>query len=126
MRCGGSFFQARKISPGVLAILPAVRQEKTGPPRRTGPQSQSGYRHEESGDSETAKDSGAREEKRDPYAILGVEPGASEEEIKKAYRSLANKYHPDKVGHMGEEFRELAEKKFKEIQEAYQYLKTGR
>ena len=92
----------------------------------TGPQSQSGYRHEESGDSETAKDSGAREEKRDPYAILGVEPGASEEEIKKAYRSLANKYHPDKVGHMGEEFRELAEKKFKEIQEAYQYLKTGR
>jgi len=35
---------------------------------------------------------------------------------------LANKYHPDKVDHLGEEFKKLAEKKFKDIQEAYQKL----
>ena len=59
---------------------------------------------------------------RDPYTILGVNRGASTGEIKSAYRKLANKYHPDKVDHLGEEFKELAEKKFKDIQEAYQKL----
>ncbi len=58
----------------------------------------------------------------DPYKILGVRRDASAEEIKKAYRQLANKFHPDKVLHLGEEFRELAEKRFKEIQKAYQEL----
>jgi len=51
-----------------------------------------------------------------------VNRGASAGEIKSAYRKLANKYHPDKVDHLGEEFKELAEKKFKDIQEAYQKL----
>jgi len=60
--------------------------------------------------------------RRDPYDILGVNRHASESEIKNAYRKLANKYHPDKVDHLGEEFKELAEKKFKDIQEAYQKL----
>lgn len=50
----------------------------------------------------------------DYYKTLGVEKGASEEEIKKAYRKLAHKYHPDKEG--GDE------NKFKEINEAYQVL----
>ena len=59
---------------------------------------------------------------RDPYAVLGVRKDASTEEIKAAYRELANKYHPDKVQHLGEEFRELAEKRFKEIQQAYQKI----
>ena len=58
----------------------------------------------------------------DPYTILNVPRGASQEEIKKAYRELANKYHPDKVIHLGDEFRELAEKRFKEIEEAYRKL----
>ena len=59
---------------------------------------------------------------RDPYAVLNVPKDASQEEIKKAYRQLANKYHPDKVLHLGDEFRELAEKHFKEIEEAYRKL----
>ena len=59
---------------------------------------------------------------RDPYAVLNVPNDASTEEIKKAYRELANKYHPDKVHHLGDEFRELAEKRFKEREEAYREL----
>lgn len=59
---------------------------------------------------------------KDPHAVLGVPAGASAEEIKQAYKRLAGKYHPDKVQYLGEEFQELAEKRFKEIQEAYQEL----
>jgi len=60
--------------------------------------------------------------RRDPYQILGVEKGAPLNEVKAAYRKLAIKYHPDKVNHLGDEFKVLAEKRFKEIQEAYQEL----
>jgi len=60
--------------------------------------------------------------KRDPYEVLGLARGASLDEVKNAYRQLANKYHPDKVNHLGDEFKQLAEKRFKEIQEAYQEL----
>ena len=59
----------------------------------------------------------------DPHRILGVEPDASAKQIKHAYRELASKYHPDKLEHLGDEFKELAEKRFKEIQQAYQELK---
>lgn len=57
---------------------------------------------------------------KDPYTVLGVDKHASREDIKKAYRQLVNKYHPDKVAHLGDEFQRLADKRFKEIQEAYQ------
>jgi uncharacterized membrane protein YkvA (DUF1232 family) len=60
--------------------------------------------------------------KRDPYEVLGLTRGASIDEVKTAYRKLAAKYHPDKVNHLGDEFKQLAEKRFKEIQEAYQEL----
>ncbi len=60
----------------------------------------------------------------DPYRILGVEIGASQDTIKKAFRQLASKYHPDKVGYLGDEFRVLAERRFKEIQKAYDELKS--
>ncbi|MGD8342956.1 MAG: DnaJ domain-containing protein [Desulfobacterales bacterium] len=61
----------------------------------------------------------------DPYRILGVSRNASTEEIKHAYRELASKYHPDKLEHLGDEFKTLAERRFKEIQQAYQEL-TGK
>ncbi len=59
---------------------------------------------------------------KDPYTVLGVDKNASQEDIKKAYRQLVNKYHPDKVAHLGDEFQKLADRRFKEIQEAYQIL----
>ena len=55
---------------------------------------------------------------KDYYDTLGVSKGASEDEIKKAYRKMAMKYHPDK--NMGDK---SAEQKFKEINEAYEVLK---
>ena len=58
------------------------------------------------------------EEKRDYYEVLGVSKTASADEIKKAYRSLAKKYHPD----VSTEPKEVAEAKFKEISEAYEVL----
>ena len=62
-------------------------------------------------------------EPKDSYSVLGLQKGASSKEIKQAYLRLANKYHPDKVMHLGEEFKNLAESRFKEIQGAYQELK---
>lgn len=59
--------------------------------------------------------------KKDYYKILGVDKKATEQEIKKAYRALALKYHPDKNTGTEEEKKE-AEKKFKEISEAYAIL----
>ena len=59
----------------------------------------------------------------DPYQILEIERGASQENIKQAFRQLAGKYHPDKVEYLGDEFKALAEKRFKEIQRAYEELK---
>ncbi len=63
-------------------------------------------------------------EPKDPYSVLGLRKDASSKEVKEAYLRLANQYHPDKVLHLGEEFKDLAEIRFKEIQGAYQELKS--
>ncbi|MBL7911957.1 MAG: TerB family tellurite resistance protein [Bacteroidia bacterium] len=60
------------------------------------------------------------------YHVLGIEPTASEEEIKKAYRQMVVRYHPDKVIHMGEEYQKGAKEKFQKIQEAYENIKKSR
>jgi DnaJ like chaperone protein len=57
------------------------------------------------------------------YAVLGLEQGATDEEVKKAYRKLSMKYHPDKVRHLGDEFQKVAEEKMKEINAAYDHFK---
>ena len=60
---------------------------------------------------------------RDPYEILGVTRNATEDEIKKAYRELAKKYHPD--NYTDSNMAELAGEKMKEINEAYEYIKNN-
>ena len=58
-----------------------------------------------------------------PYRILEIDPSASDQEVKKAYRKMATKYHPDKVSHLGKEMQDLAEEKFKAVNDAYQKVK---
>jgi DnaJ like chaperone protein len=60
------------------------------------------------------------------YKILEIEPASSNEEVKKAYRRMAMKYHPDKVSHLGDEFRKTADEKFKKVNEAYERIKRER
>lgn len=56
----------------------------------------------------------------DPYSVLGVSRNASDEEIKKAYRSLSRKYHPD--ANINNPNKDQAEARFKEVQQAYQQI----
>jgi DnaJ like chaperone protein len=60
------------------------------------------------------------------YKILEIIPTATDENVKKAYRRMAMKYHPDKVSHLGEEFRKTADEKFKKVNEAYEKIKKER
>ena len=60
------------------------------------------------------------------YKSLEIESSATDEEIKKAYRRMAMKYHPDKVNDLGEEVKKSATEKFRSINEAYENLKKQR
>jgi DnaJ like chaperone protein len=60
------------------------------------------------------------------YKILEIDPSATNEEVKKAYRRMAMKYHPDKVIHLGEDFKKAADEKFKKVNEAYERIKNER
>jgi len=60
------------------------------------------------------------------YAVLGIEPTATDEEVKKAYRQMAIRYHPDKVASLGEEYQHGAKEKFQKIQESYDTIKKSR
>lgn len=56
------------------------------------------------------------------YRILEIDPSASNEEVKKAYRKMAVKYHPDKVATLGEDVQKAAEVKFKAVAQAYEAI----
>ena len=62
----------------------------------------------------------------DAYTILGIDPSATDDEVKKAYREMAKKNHPDKVAYLGDDVRKAAEKKFQEINDAYDRIKKQR
>jgi DnaJ like chaperone protein len=60
------------------------------------------------------------------YKVLGIDTSATDDEIKKAYRKMAIKFHPDKVSQLGEEYKKGAKDKFQEVQNAYENLKKQR
>jgi DnaJ like chaperone protein len=60
------------------------------------------------------------------YRILEIEPTVSDDEVKKAYRKMAVKFHPDKVAALGDEVQHAAKEKFQKVQEAYENIKKQR
>jgi DnaJ like chaperone protein len=60
------------------------------------------------------------------YKILEIEPSATDDELKKAYRKMAVKYHPDKVHYLGEEVQKAAHEKFQKVNEAWEIIKKQR
>ena len=60
------------------------------------------------------------------YKVLELNPSATVDEVKKAYRQLAMKHHPDKVNHLGEDIRKTAEEKFRMLNQAYERIKKAR
>lgn len=60
------------------------------------------------------------------YTILEISRDASDEEVKRAYRRMAMKFHPDKVSSLGPEAQRVATEKFRKVQEAYEYIKRMR
>ena len=73
-----------------------------------------------------SKDTSITESLKNDYKLLGLEPSASKNAIKRTYRELANKYHPDKAPSTTNEIRELAEQKFKQIKLAYDRIIESR
>jgi DnaJ like chaperone protein len=60
------------------------------------------------------------------YKVLGVDKNATDDEIKKAYRRLAVKFHPDKVAHLCEDIQRNAKERFQKLNEAYENIKKAR
>ena len=60
------------------------------------------------------------------YTVLEIDENATDQEVKKAYRNMAARFHPDKVHHLGPDFQKMADEKFKAINEAYQAIKQER
>jgi DnaJ-domain-containing protein 1 len=78
------------------------------------------HRKSESGESRNWKHVNTEEEYRQ---ILGITTSDTPETIRKKYKELLAKYHPDKVQHLGIEFQEIAEKKTRDIMEAYEFFR---
>ena len=60
------------------------------------------------------------------YKVLGIEQTSTDDEVKKAYRKMAIKFHPDKVVQMGVEYQKGAKEKFQKIQDSYEAIKKRR
>jgi DnaJ like chaperone protein len=60
------------------------------------------------------------------YRVLEIDASVNDDEVKKAYRKMANKYHPDKVAYLGEDIRKAAGEKFRKVKDAYETIKKDR
>jgi len=60
------------------------------------------------------------------YKVLEIEKSATDDEVKKAYRKMAVRFHPDKVAHLGDDIKNAAEEKFKSVNEAYERIRKER
>ena len=67
-----------------------------------------------------------KEDLESAYNVLGISSNSSNQDIKRAYRKMANKYHPDKIAHLGDDFKDIAQEKFKSVTEAYHKIKKDR
>lgn len=72
--------------------------------------------------SQTSSEDGIPPKDRRAYNVLGLDPGASESEIKEAYRQMAKKHHPDRYRQAGEEAVNAANERFRQIKRAYNHL----
>jgi hypothetical protein len=61
----------------------------------------------------------------DPWKVIGIAPGTTKDEARRAFRALVTQYHPDKVAHLAPEFQELAERKTRELLEAWEQLEKS-
>ena len=85
-----------------------------------------GYLHINAHDLDSIKAMFGSHSLKDSYSMLEIEENATDEEVKKAFRRMATKFHPDKVSALGEAHVKAAEEKFKNIQEAFEKIKKAR
>ncbi len=104
-------------SPEGSQMPPQGEQQQGSPPgeESSRPESHQRTANEEPGRKEASSETGT------PWhTVLGISPDATVDEIRQAYRALMGQYHPDKVATLGAELRDLAERKSKEINAAYE------
>lgn len=110
----------------VASFVRAVFQGLSGRPGSADGQRHAGgdgHRgHTGAGGSRTSYGHRPGDRRKQALKTLGLEDGASDREIRRAYRELAQKYHPDRVAHLGPELVELTSEKFREVREAYEFL----
>lgn len=115
--------------PGISAPDPKLRpgtrasqRHKTTDPEPTSP---SGKRIEDEDTNPRSRPLPKATGEKDPWAVLGIAPGTPKDEAKKAFRALMTQYHPDKVSHLAAEFRELADRRTREIMEAWELVEKS-
>lgn len=113
---GWLFFQCKEDEL-LLEALEYLRSTGEIPQYQRSKQKNSHEEEEARSDQKTRK-----AESFDPYEVLGVQPNASPQEIKSSYRNQMKLYHPDRVAHLGDALRELANRRTQEIQRAFETL----
>jgi DnaJ domain/Protein of unknown function (DUF1232) len=97
------------------------KQQKDGS-RKEGSGRESQQDHQGRRGSEGASSGRPTRERQDPYAVLGASRTEDLDEIRRLYKEKLLQYHPDRVEHLGKELQEMAERKTKEITEAYRRI----